>query len=194
MMVVLGFGVAACGRGAAITTTETGGQGQTLMEQAAAKATAEAATFAVAAKETAEASATSTAHTNYGPEVAAARRLWENQGVTSYVWKMHYNTPEAPGTQDVTITVENGQVLELKHDCSPAAICLRLRLDSLEFFTVEGVFDQLDQLAAESFPLAIIRFDAEYGFPQLIVANNEAAPYYIAWSTESFQVIAASTK
>lgn len=155
-------------------------------QQATAQAIVEKMQGAAA---TAEASTTSTALMEYGGDVMDARNHFDQSGVSNYRWKYAHVNPAGVAQQKIEITVENGQVVEFKHDCSPDNICLKMPVDNQADWAVPGVLDQLLALAEQRHAMAIVRFDEEYGFPAAIVANSDEAPYYIQWTTEEFEVL-----
>lgn len=165
--------------------------GETAAGTPGTNATAEAILQQMAAQgasATAEASTTSTAIVDYGADVAAARQTWADAAVANYTWEYTHNNPAVQGFQSFTVTVRDGQVTEVKHDCAPAEFCLRLKVDDEQTLRVDGVLDTLTNLAEEQYPVILVRFNSEYGFPEVFAGNSDESPYYIEWRTIKFTV------
>ncbi len=146
-----------------------------------------AAVDLVALAETAEAQTTSTAFVDYSARAGEARKQWEAAGIESYRLQLTYN--EGRGAmQAIRLVVEDGEVIELKHDCFPAEICFKVPIEK-STFTVPGIFNLIDELAAQKIPLAILRFDEAYGYPAAITTNSDLAPILRQVNIESFEIL-----
>ncbi len=174
----------------ALVLVSCGGEPTETAEFDPQQATAEALVAKMqGAAATAEASTTSTALMEYGGDVMNARSRFDQSGVNSYRWKYAHVNPTGVAQQSIEITVEDGQVVDFQHDCSPIDICRLMLVENEADWTIPGVLDQLLALAEQQHAMAIVRFDEEYGFPRSIVANSDEAPYYIQWTTEEFEVL-----
>jgi hypothetical protein len=156
------------------------------------EATAQAITARMqAAAGTAEASTTITAIVVYEDQVQKAIQAWEAAGVQSYVWKMSYTDPDPNkrGFQSFEITVQNGVITQFKHDCGPVEVCLRSKVENQADFAIPGVLATIQALAAEQYPMSVVTFNEQYGYPEQVMGNSELAPYQVRWSTDSFKII-----
>lgn len=154
------------------------------------EATAQAITARMqAAAGTAEASTTITAIVAYEDQVQQAIQAWEAAGVQSYVWKMSYTDPDRQGFQSFVITVKEGEIVEFKHDCGPVNICLLTKVENQADFAIPGVLATIQTLAAEQYPMSVVTFNEQYGYPEQVMGNSELAPYQVRWSTDSFKII-----
>ncbi|MDJ0757475.1 MAG: DUF6174 domain-containing protein [Ardenticatenaceae bacterium] len=142
-----------------------------------------------AAAATAEASATSTVMVDYLDEVQAAVDKWAAAEIDSYTLELNYNEGQG-GFQVFKLTVEDGDVTEFKHTCTPAQNCLLIKVENESDFTVNGLMTMLTDLGEQQIPLAILRFNDQYGIPEAITTNSDESPILRMVRVESFEPIA----
>lgn len=135
---------------------------------------------------TAEASATSTVMVDYLDEVQAAADKWAAAEIDTYTLELNYNEGQG-GFQVFKLTVEDGEVAEFKHTCTPARNCQLIRVENENDFAVDGLFTSLINLGEQQIPLAILRFDDEYGIPEAVTTNSDESPILRMVRIESFQ-------
>ena len=141
----------------------------------------------VALAATAEAQTTSTALVAYETEINTARSRWERAAIDSYTMVLTYN--EGQGSQQfIDVEVVDGEITKFDHDCGPPQICFLITIEQ-QNFTVPGLFDMLENLAAQRIPLAIIRFNETYGYPEAISTNSDESPIIRTLRIEQFELI-----
>lgn len=109
-----------------------------------------------------------------------AEDLWRSQNITRYTIQVNHRQHNWD-TQMLTITVENGQVVESTHTCYPQRSCIMRKLDA-QNFTVENLFNVARSVIALG-EVDEITFNQTYGYANAVI--YEDGP----WTTSAFQVL-----
>jgi hypothetical protein len=166
------FGVAACG-GSDGTQLENEVTDEPLSER---DMTTSALTTAIAAS----------AQPSFDPvalqnELETAVALWNSQEVTRYQITVRHRQPTW-NTQNITITVEDGVVIDSTHTCFPEKNCIMKDVDPASV-TIEALFETAENVLTLNDPETDMTFNRTYGYPNSIIYEDAS------WVTDGFQLL-----
>lgn len=112
-------------------------------------------------------------------ELDSAEALWQSQNITKYRLEVTYREPES-NTQNLTLLVEDGVVMQEKHTCIPLRTCILTDVD-VQTFEMDTLFNTARQVISLQDHNTQITFNERLGFPN-IVGYPEAV-----WIVQSVQ-------
>lgn len=113
-------------------------------------------------------------------DLQEAESRWQSQNIVRYSINVSYGQPHI-STQKLSLTVENGQVVDSKHTCYPQTNCTLQQIDPQEY-TVKNLFNAAHNVIALG-EVEDMTFNQTYGYPNAIIYEDAF------WTTDSFQVL-----
>jgi len=171
-LVLLLFLAAACG-GSGEAQSENEANSAPLSEQ---DMTASALTTAIAAS----------AQPSFDPaalrhELETAVSLWNSQEIKRYQITVRHRQPTW-NTQNLTITVENGEVIDTAHTCFPEQNCIMKDVNPASV-TIEALFATAENVLTLNDPETDMTFNQTYGYPNSISYEDAS------WVTDGFKLL-----
>ncbi len=114
-------------------------------------------------------------------EIEESEALWSSQNLTTYRLEVSYREPNW-NTQNFTLLIEDGTVLQEDHRCVPERNCILNDVEISDFEMV-NLFDIARRVVAIEDPDTQITFNKRLGFPNAIVYSEAT------WIVQSVQVI-----
>lgn len=114
-------------------------------------------------------------------ELETAVALWNSQEIESYQITVRHRQPTW-NTQNITITVEDGMVIDSTHTCFPQQECIMQDVDP-ETVTIEALFATAENVLTLNDPETDMTFNQTYGYPNSIIYEDAS------WVTDGFQLL-----
>lgn len=114
-------------------------------------------------------------------ELTSAVSLWDNQEIVRYQITVRHRQPTW-NTQNITITVEDGVVIDSTHTCFPQQDCIMQDIDP-ETVTVEALFETAENIISLNDPETEVSFNQTYGYPNSIIYEDAS------WVTDGFKLL-----
>jgi hypothetical protein len=114
-------------------------------------------------------------------ELETAVALWNSQEATRYQVTVRHRQPTW-NTQNITITVEDGVVIDSTHTCFPEQNCIMKNVDPASV-TIEALFETAANVLTLNDPDTDMTFNQTYGYPNSIIYEDAS------WVTDGFQLL-----
>jgi len=114
-------------------------------------------------------------------ELETAVSLWNSQEIKRYQITVRHRLPTW-NTQNLTITVEGGVVIDSMHTCFPEQNCIMQNVDP-ESVTIEALFEAAANILNLNDPETEMTFNQKYGYPNAIIYEDAS------WVTDSFKLL-----
>ena len=95
------------------------------------------------------------------------------------LWRRHDRWLERK--KFIIVHAETGDTIQNIH---------RIKVENESEFTINGLMTMLTDLGEQQIPLAILRFNDQYGIPEAITTNSDESPILRMVRVESFEPIA----
>lgn len=114
-------------------------------------------------------------------ELEAATARWNSQQVQRYQLTVSHRQGTWD-TQNITLTVENGQITDSQHTCFPQKNCVLQPVEP-ETVTIEALFETAVAVIALNDPETQITFSQTYGYPNGVIYTDAS------WVVNGFEVL-----
>ncbi len=114
-------------------------------------------------------------------ELETAVANWESQEINRYQITVRHRQPTW-STQIITITVEDGMVVDSNHTCFPEQDCIMQEIDP-QTVTIAALFETAENVLDLNDPETEISFNPTYGYPNAIIYEDAS------WVTDTFRII-----
>ena len=114
-------------------------------------------------------------------ELETAVALWNSQQIERYQITVRHRQPTW-NTQNLTITVENGAVIDINHTCFPEQDCIMQEIDP-NTVTIEALFATAETVLDLNDPETELSFNQTYGYPNSIFYEDAS------WVTDGFRLL-----
>lgn len=114
-------------------------------------------------------------------ELETAVALWNSQEIERYQITVRHRQPTW-STQNITITVEDGVVVDSTHTCFPEQNCIMKDVDPASV-TIAALFDTAENVLTLNDPETDMSFNPTYGYPNSIIYEDAS------WVTDGFKLL-----
>jgi len=114
-------------------------------------------------------------------ELETAVSLWNSQDIKRYQITVRHRKPTW-NTQNVTITVADGVVIDSSQTCFPQQDCIMQDIDP-ETMTVAALFETAANVINLNDPDTEMTFNQTYGYPNSIIYEDAS------WVTDGFKLL-----
>ncbi|MAT99258.1 MAG: hypothetical protein CL608_19135 [Anaerolineaceae bacterium] len=114
-------------------------------------------------------------------ELETAVALWNSQEIERYQITVRHRQPTW-NTQNITITVEDGVVVDSTHTCFPEQNCIMKDVDPASV-TIAALFDTAENVLTLNDPETDMTFNQTYGYPNSIIYEDAS------WVTDGFKLL-----
>ncbi len=105
--------------------------------------------------------------------------LWRDQAISHYQVTINHRQPTWD-TQYITITVENGVVVDTSQTCYPQQRCVLREVDP-QTLTIEALFETAEFVLGLNDPETEMTFNKTYGYPNAVIYEDAS------WVVNDFQ-------
>ena len=102
-----------------------------------------------------------------------ARNLWNSWRITNYDFRYESKVPSHADPESHIIQVDGGDIIGITDEQSGSMVDEALFSD---FFTIDGLFDSIQEAIDDRNNKVSISYDEEYGFPLTIYFENDPRP------------------
>ncbi len=114
-------------------------------------------------------------------DLETAVSLWNSHEIARYQVTVRHRQPTW-STQNITITVEDGVVIDSTHTCFPQQDCIMRDVDP-QSVTIEALFETAENVLSLNDPETDMTFNQTYGYPNSIIYEDAS------WVTDGFQLL-----
>lgn len=114
-------------------------------------------------------------------DLNTAVALWTNQAITNYQVTINHRQPTWD-TQFITITVEDGQVVDISQTCYPEQNCILRDVDP-QTLTIEALFKTAEFVLSLNDPEIEMTFNHTYGYPNAVIYEDAS------WVVNEFKLL-----
>lgn len=115
-------------------------------------------------------------------ELETAVSLWRSQEIQHYQATINHRQPTWD-TQFITITVEDGAVVDTSQTCYPEQSCILRQVDP-QTVMIETLFQTAESVIGFNDPETEITFNKTYGYPNAIIYEDAS------WVINEFKLLA----